>query len=118
MIPVQLTPRKRSKYGVRNDAVGKLERTCDGITFASKAEMQRYWDLNLLERAGLIRNLKLQPVYELKVHGERVCKYVADFRYEENGKIVVEDCKGVRTAEYRLKKRLMKIIHKIEIKEV
>jgi hypothetical protein len=60
----------------------------------------------------------LQPRYRLEVCGVHVCDYVADFRYEEGGATVVEDAKGFKTAAYKLKKKLMKAIHNIEIREV
>jgi hypothetical protein len=48
---------------------------------------------------------------------ERACGYVADFVYMENGQQVVEDTKGMRTQEYRLKRKLMLWVHGIRIKE-
>jgi hypothetical protein len=49
---------------------------------------------------------------------ERECNYIADFVYEQDGKTIVEDTKGVRTPDYIIKKKLMLYIHKIQIKEV
>lgn len=49
---------------------------------------------------------------------ERECAYIADFVYAENGKIVVEDTKGVRTPEYIVKRKLMLYLYGIKIKEV
>ena len=49
---------------------------------------------------------------------ERACRYRADFAYTlRDGREVVEDVKGVRTPEYKIKKKLMLWIHGIEIKE-
>jgi hypothetical protein len=97
----------------------------DGIRFDSQREAKRYQELRLLERAGKITNLKVHPEYQIFVKGDRVCKYVADFSYNIcdrylglPGSEVVEDVKGVRTEAYRLKKRLMKAAHGIEIVEV
>ena len=43
---------------------------------------------------------------------------MADFRYEENGKLVVEDVKGVRTREYILKRKMFKYRYpEIEFRE-
>lgn len=92
--------------------------TIDGITFASKAEAKRYSQLKLLERAGEIRNLELQPSYDLEVNGILICRYVADFRYVIRGGQKVEDVKGVKTPVYKIKKKLMKAIHNINIREV
>ena len=91
----------------------------DGQVFDSVKEYHRWGVLRLLERAGRITDLKRQVSYELipKQQGERACSYVADFTYNEDGKLVVEDCKGYRTPEYRLKRKLMLWVHGIKIKE-
>ena len=50
---------------------------------------------------------------------EKPVKYIADFVYKtKNGVLVVEDTKGVRTADYIIKRKLMLYIHKIRIKEI
>ena len=91
----------------------------DGIRFDSKREANRYMELKLLERAGIIKGLKRQVPYILidKSRYGRAIKYVADFVYYEYGKLVVEDVKGVRTPVYKLKKRLMAERFGIEVKE-
>ena len=102
-----------NKYGARK------VKAPDGQVFDSVKEYHRWGMLKLLERAGRISDLKRQVSYELipKQQGERACSYVADFTYMENGKLVVEDCKGFRTPEYRLKRKLMLWVHGIRIKE-
>lgn len=98
----------------------------DGITFDSKHEGHRYWELKMMERAGEIRDLQLQYPFELlpaqkegKKCVERAVKYVADFvYYDKNGNLVVEDAKGVKTELYRLKKKMLRYFKGIEIKEV
>lgn len=102
-----------AKYGNKKTVV-------DGVTFSSKREAARYGVLKLLERNGEIRALELQPPYRLEVNGTLVCKYVADFRYVDlrTGETVVEDAKGFKTREYNLKKKLVKAVHGIEIREV
>ena len=91
----------------------------DGIRFDSKREANRYMELKLLERAGIIKGLKRQVPYILidKSRYGRAIKYVADFVYYEDDKLVVEDVKGVRTPVYKLKKRLMAEVYGIEVKE-
>lgn len=79
----------------------------DGIRFASKLEGKRYGELKLLERAGHIRNLELQPRFPLIVNGQKICTYVGDFSYFENDKRVIEDSKGHRTREYITKRKLL-----------
>lgn len=117
------------KYGSKKVRV-------DGIVFASKREANRYCELKLLQRAGKIKNLELQKVFELiptqrepetmtktgKVKKgkviEQAVKYVADFAYIENGKLVVEDTKGFRTRDYIIKRKLMLYVYGIRIKEI
>lgn len=113
---------RRSKYGA-------IRTTIDGITFDSKAEARAYADLRLLEKAGKIRNLELQPRYPIVINGAKVCDYVADFKFEERfiagndfGRIgwrfVTLDVKGVKTPVYRLKKKLVHAVHGVEIREL
>ncbi len=89
----------------------------DGIRFASKREARRYGDLKLLERAGEICQLKLQPRYPLAVNGVHVCTYVADFEYRETktGRYVSEDAKGVRTRDFINKAKLFHAIYGREV---
>lgn len=90
-------------------------------TFASKAEHQRYLYLENLERLGLIKNLELQPKFQLldsfERHGEkhRPLRYIADFRYIENMKIIVEDVNGVATKDYLIKRKLFLFQHEMII---
>jgi phage gp36-like protein len=105
-----------SKYG--NEKV-----VIDGITFDSKKEGQRYLELKLLARAGKISDLKLQVRYPLSVEATngklvKICTYVADFTYCENGHPVVEDVKGFRTDVYKIKKNLMAALHGVEVREI
>lgn len=83
--------------------------------------MNRYVELTLLEKAKAIQDLKTQVSFPLipKSKYGREIKYIADFVYYENGKMVVEDTKSpaTKTPVYRLKKRLMAEIYNIEIKE-
>ncbi|MCR9215282.1 MAG: DUF1064 domain-containing protein [Proteobacteria bacterium] len=92
----------------------------DGIRFDSKKERNRYLELKILKQHGIIANLELQPSFQLTAHGFPICKYRADFSYQEKGKLVVEDVKSKATITpvYRLKKKLMKAEHGIEIREV
>lgn len=83
-------------------------------TFDSKREYQRFYELTLMQRGGLIRNLARQARFDLYgVNGEVVAFYLADFTYERLEpqnvwKAVVEDAKGFRTPVYQLKKKLLR----------
>lgn len=104
---------KRSKYSAERTEV-------DGVTFASKKEARRYAELRDCQRAGLLRDLKLQPRYPLMVNNVKVATYVGDFEYSdcEDGKRIIEDCKGFKTPVYRLKKKLFEALYGLEITEV
>jgi hypothetical protein len=105
----------------------KADRTLDGITFASKAEMNRYAELLMMKRAGLISNLELQPRFILQEGYQDgpvkvlALEYVADFRYFEHrsGFAVVEDVKGHKTEVYKLKRKLFRAKYpEIDFREV
>lgn len=103
--------RGRSKYGA-------VRTTVDGITFASKKEAARYCQLSLMQQAGYIRDLELQPRFQIVVKGKSCGEYRADFRYVQTGDVVVEDVKGMKTPVYRLKKRLVEALYGVKITEV
>lgn len=114
-----------NKYGAKR--VGK---------HASKKEHYRSATLQMMQRAGVIANLREQVKFELipaqygecgkdfkgrttRVLLERACSYIADFVYTDSkGQTVVEDTKGVRTKEYIIKRKLMLFMYGIHIKEV
>lgn len=132
-------PRKgRNKHG-------NIEVVRGGRVFSSRLEARRASELELLQKAGKIHDLKYQVPFELipaqyeeyetgelfkkgalkgqpKVKRrcvERSCVYVADFTYfTEDGKYVVEDTKGDKTEKYIIKRKLMLYLKKIRIKEV
>lgn len=83
----------------------------DGIKFPSKAEAARYLELKVMQQSGTIRGLRLQPPYPLVVNGQKICKYIADFEYQERGVTVVEDVKGRRLDVYVLKSKLFKALY-------
>lgn len=103
-----------TKYNAKKTVV-------DGNTFASKLEADRYVQLKLLEKAGEITALVLQPEFQIlrgfinPDTGEKIRSrfYVGDFQYIENGtnKTVVEDTKGVETDVFRLKWDLVRSMY-------
>ena len=101
----------RNKYNAKKV---KLE----GYTFDSKAEARRYGELKLLLKAKKISDIAVHPVLGIYVNDKKICNYVADFSYQENGIEVFEDVKGIRTSTYVLKKKLVKAIYGIEIREI
>lgn len=83
----------------------------------SLRERDRCFVLEQRAALGDISDLRRQPRYPLLSDGMHVADYIADFEYCENGRLVVEDTKGYRTATYRLKRRLMKAVYNIDILE-
>ena len=92
-----------------------------GITFDSKLEAQRFQQLWLLEKAGEIEALVLQPEFQI-FHGytnpetgehHKSRYYIGDFQYVDKAehKVIVEDTKGMETPEFRLKWDLVKSLY-------
>lgn len=101
----------------------------DGIKFDSKKEANRYLELKLLEKQGLIKYIdrqtrfELQPSYKKNGKTIRPIYYVADFTYIDvkTGKTIIEDVKSeaTKTQVYKLKKKILEYKYKnLEIKEV
>ena len=128
----------RNKYG--NVAV-----RMGGRVFDSRLEARRSIELELMQKAGKIHDLKYQVPFELipsqyaeiptgelykvgalkgkpktkRVCLERSCVYVADFTYTTaDGRYVVEDTKGDKSEKYLIKRKLMLYLKGIRIKEV
>lgn len=120
----------KNKYG--NNRVFR-----NGQWFDSEHEADRFFELSMMQRAGLISELQTQVPFELiptqrepdtvgKRGGikqgkciEKSCVYYADFVYKDsNGNTVVEDAKGMKTEAYKIKKKLMLYRHGIRIVEV
>lgn len=134
------TPKEKKPPKMRNQ---KVER--NGIVFDSKREADRYDQLLLMQKQGVISDLERQKEYLLipaqhkteerygkhgqrlqdkKVLLERKVTYVADFVYKKDGELVVEDSKGYRNpssapyAKFVLKRKLMLWVHGIKVTEV
>lgn len=97
----------------------------DGHHFDSLAERDRYVELKLMQEMGVIEGLEMQKKYVLVPKGKypsgkayKEISYIADFVYKYNGEVIVEDVKGVKTAVYQLKKKMMAGVYGIEVQEV
>lgn len=107
---------KGTKY---NNVVSKEETLLFGVArFDSNAEKRRYFYHEKFVLRGVYK-LERQVPFSIEVNGYKICDYVADFvlKYPD-GKMIVEDVKGVKTAEYKLKMKLMKAVLDIEIIEI
>lgn len=126
----------------RNGKYNNSKVEIDGIKFDSKKESQRNAYLELMQKQGLISELKRQVVFELiptiyedkVVHlktkdkivqrvAQKAVTYKADFTYIKDGQLVVEDVKA--SASYKaldqtfiLKEKMMRYFHGIVIKRV
>jgi hypothetical protein len=108
------TPEKVSVNKFRNEP-----KTVDGIRFASKLEANRYLQLKMMKAGGIITDFIIQQTYYLEVNGLHICRYIADFVITwADGRVTVEDTKGVETPEFKIKKKLMLAIHGISIELV
>lgn len=101
----------------------------DGHTFDSKKEAKRYTELKQMEESGGIERLSLQVPFELLPVQQtrtganyRAVKYIADFVYYKDGKMVVEDVKGMKKGQayqlFVLKKKMLKWFFDIEVVEI
>jgi len=85
---------------------------CGGKTvhFHSKREAKRWFELLTLQDAGQITGLERQVKYALKGQNGPLKDFrgkpitaIVDFRYYEDGQLVLEDVKGAITPESELK---------------
>lgn len=109
---------KRAKYN--NEKV-----EWKGEVFDSRKEYQRYRELLLLQKQGIIGQLRRQVKYLLieANETERKVEYWADFVFiwTDTGIEDVEDVKSDATRKlstYIIKRKLMLSVHGIKIKEV
>lgn len=70
-----------------------------------------------MQRAGQITELRRQVPYVIEINGKHICKWIADFVYLKDGIEHVEDSKGFKTPEYRLKRKLVEAIYGFRILE-
>lgn len=117
--------RNMASFGQNSSKYHNKKIEIDGEKFDSKHEYNRWVELKYMERAGLIYGLQRQvrftvvpDIYKDGKVVQRMASYIADFVYQRGGETIVEDAKGVKTDVYKLKKKLMRWEHGIEIKEV
>ena len=96
----------KNKYHNRRTQIGE-------ISFDSVAEARRFNELKMMLEIGEIRDLELQPRFELQPSFKkrnrtvRKIEYIADFMYKDRkGNTIVEDVKGMETDVFRLKQKL------------
>ena len=119
LVQQRLKKPKQQKYG-NHKVIVDGEKVAD-----SKHEYSRLCELKVLQRAGEIKDLQTQVRYNLipeqKICGEKVrgTDYIADFVYwTKDNQFICEDAKGHKTDAYIIKRKLMKLIHNIDVVEV
>ncbi len=121
-LPTRFYPPQQAGAGRARSKYGAVRTTVDNITFHSKGEAKRYQELRLLERAGEISNLELQPAFPLCAPTPNdamstIWKYIADFAYidKRTKAQVVEDFKGFDTQLARWKRKHMEAEYGITV---
>jgi len=87
----------------------------EGIKFASKKELKRYKELKLLQRSGEVLFFLRQVPFHLPGGVKYVCDFLV-FWADQN--VAFEDVKGMRTAMYIAKKKIVEALYPIEIQEL
>lgn len=117
-------------FGAKKNKYHNIKIHTDDGVFDSNREYRRWRELKRQQEEGEISDLQKQVDFQLiptqkrvnpLMNGqktERSVKYRADFVYMKNGEKVVEDTKGMKTPDYVIKRKLMLLIHKIEVIEV
>ena len=116
--------KKPSKY--RN-----IKTEVDGITFDSRREARDYMRLKHLQEHGFITNLELQPKFPIVINNIKICVVILDFAFTAlkpfelkakktsypciTGQKAYLDSKGKDTSLSRLKRKLVKACHGVEV---
>lgn len=113
-------PYNKGFYGKRNK-FGAKKTEFMGMKFDSKWEAERYGQLWKMQENKEIHSLDRQVRFNIVINGEKICAYIADYTYykpnkEGEDEFIVEDAKGVETDVFRLKKKLMLAVNKIDVK--
>jgi hypothetical protein len=101
----------------RQQKYGNVITTVDGIKFHSKREAAYYSELKLREKAGEVYEVELQRPYALTIDGRLICTYIADFVFFDQTVMRTRciDVKGMETDLFKIKRKLMKAIHNVEV---
>jgi hypothetical protein len=97
-----------SKYGAKQTEV-------DGIKFASLREAARYRVLKARKEDGAVLLFLRQTPFHFPGGGVYRCDFMV---FWADGRVTVEDAKGMRTESYKFKRRLLEATYGIEITEV
>jgi hypothetical protein len=97
-----------------------IKTVVDGIKFDSKKEASHYLVLKQKRDKNEICDLQLQPKFSISFNGVKICTYIADFRFLdlEKAEYVTQDVKGFITPVFRIKQKLVKAFHNIDVELV
>ena len=115
-----------------NESSGKIPHNkikVGDLEFDSNAEHDRYLELRVMEKAGMISDLECHPSYEILPKQEtppgkpnfRAIIYTPDFRYKRDGKTVVEEVKSEYTRkekDYIMRRKLILYTLGIYVEEI
>jgi len=85
--------------------------TYNGMNFDSEKELKHWKNLELLQKAGKISDLKRQVNFKLVVNDFLICTYRADMTYVEEGELKIADVKGWKGGDrytmFTMKRKLL-----------
>lgn len=121
---MRLSPQHAARLGLASRPAKYRNRVThvDGLRFDSAKEARIWGELQLRQKAGELVHLERQARFPLVVAGLDCGAYVADYAWiEANGEYVVADAKSAITRRdrvYRLKRKLMRALHGVDIREL
>lgn len=107
-----------SKKEAKKMKYKNIKTVVDGLKFDSKKEATHYLYLRFLQQKGTIQNLQMQTKIYFKINEKKIFTYKPDFEYDDEYGHHIVDVKGVRTAVFNLKKKLIEAQHNITIEIV
>jgi len=101
---------KQGRYGIRG--VWKIVDD-EKLFFGSGKEYRRFLHLKLLEKGGVIRDLKRQVKFKFVVNDRLITTLRVDATYVvvETGRKTVDEAKGPETPEYKIKRELFMALY-------
>ena len=115
------TPFKRSKTAQNHSKYNNEKVVVKGVKYDSRKEAKRAFDLEIKQRKGEVSELKRQVKFVLqesfKIPSKKTKQgfetikeiaYIADFTYFMGGQFYIEDVKGYKTPEYKIKAKMLR----------
>lgn len=101
-----------SRYGKRWNKYNAHRSRCKlGHSHKSGLESQYCHQLQILIRAGEIKEFQYERKFELKANGSHICNFFPDFFViYTNGREEIHETKGLRTDLFNIKWKLMKAL--------